>query len=346
MILRLRQLCGHSLLVQRSIIDLLQREDFEKLRKITESEEEMSDEGAALLVYLRNVLKDNAGVRTIEGGIGSGTLMEHESLATGPINIGNTEGETGGKHGLSFRFRKYLESLMTSDHWDAITQRTLCCGCRQPPENPQITSCFHIYCLNCLKDLQHYAARRGQDQSRCQCGELYHTSQPCEGLDSFRARETSSSSTDPHPVKKSTKGRKQGEDMENWIEMKGEVLPSAKTQAVKAQVMNWLEEDQNAKIIVYSQFLPLVRILSRMCQTESWGHVQYTGQQSHESRDMAITEFSEDPKKKIMLASLKCGGLGLNLTMASRVICVDPWWNQAVEQQAFCRVFRMLNRWA
>jgi SNF2 family DNA or RNA helicase len=26
--------------------------------------------------------------------------------------------------------------------------------------------------------------------------------------------------------------------------------------------------------------------------------------------------------------------------MASRVIMIDPWWNSAVEQQAFCRVFR------
>jgi SNF2 family DNA or RNA helicase len=27
--------------------------------------------------------------------------------------------------------------------------------------------------------------------------------------------------------------------------------------------------------------------------------------------------------------------------MASRVIMVDPWWNSASEQQAFCRVFRI-----
>ena len=33
--------------------------------------------------------------------------------------------------------------------------------------------------------------------------------------------------------------------------------------------------------------------------------------------------------------------MGLNLTMASRVILIDPWWNSASEQQAFCRVFRI-----
>jgi hypothetical protein len=41
------------------------------------------------------------------------------------------------------------------------------------------------------------------------------------------------------------------------------------------------------------------------------------------------------------IASLKCGGQGLNLTCANRVILVDPWWNSAIEQQGYGRVFRM-----
>lgn len=51
------------------------------------------------------------------------------------------------------------------------------------------------------------------------------------------------------------------------------------------------------------------------------------------ARDKAIEDFRMDPVMKIMVASLKCGGVGLNLTMASRVICVDLWWNDSVEQQ-------------
>ena len=54
---------------------------------------------------------------------------------------------------------------------------------------------------------------------------------------------------------------------------------------------------------------------------------------THEARDNAINTFRDDPNIKIMIASLKCGGVGLNLTMASRVICVDLWWNSSVEQQ-------------
>ena len=54
---------------------------------------------------------------------------------------------------------------------------------------------------------------------------------------------------------------------------------------------------------------------------------------SHDSRDESLETFRDDTDKKILIASLKCGGIGLNLTMASKVICVDLWWNSCVEQQ-------------
>lgn len=41
------------------------------------------------------------------------------------------------------------------------------------------------------------------------------------------------------------------------------------------------------------------------------------------------------------ISSLQAGGVGLNLTCANRVILSDPWWNAAIEMQAFCRVFRI-----
>lgn len=41
------------------------------------------------------------------------------------------------------------------------------------------------------------------------------------------------------------------------------------------------------------------------------------------------------------MASLKCGGVGLNLTEANRVICMDLAWNAATENQAIDRVHRM-----
>lgn len=39
--------------------------------------------------------------------------------------------------------------------------------------------------------------------------------------------------------------------------------------------------------------------------------------------------------------SLKAGGVALNLTVASHVFLMDPWWNPAVENQAQDRIHRI-----
>ncbi|KAK5688470.1 hypothetical protein LTS10_000448 [Elasticomyces elasticus] len=327
MILRLRQICSHILLIQGPMCDLLEREDYEKLNSITQAEDEGSDEGANLLIHLRNVLKNNISVKAIHGGMQGAVISEGESV---PMDLIDAEGatvKTGGKHGLDFHFKKYLQVLASGEHWEAIKERTICSGCKQPPNNPVVTSCFHIYCDTCITDLQHYAARRGHDGARCaECGDAYTSVKPCSGLEAFD-RDVSS----PESVSTAlAKGKKKSKDSEvDWLSLKGEVLPSAKTQATKAQVLNWMEED------------PSIEILAKVCKTEGWSFSKYSGKMSQEAREKAIAEFGSDRGSQILLASLRSGGLGLNLTMASKVICLDPWWNSSVEQQAFCRVFRI-----
>ena len=46
-------------------------------------------------------------------------------------------------------------------------------------------------------------------------------------------------------------------------------------------------------------------------------------------------------KNGLFLISLKAGGVGLNLTAASYVFIMDPWWNPAVENQAIDRAHRI-----
>ncbi|KAL8706272.1 MAG: hypothetical protein Q9201_000648 [Fulgogasparrea decipioides] len=83
-------------------------------------------------------------------------------------------------------------------------------------------------------------------------------------------------------------------------------------------------------------------VLGKMFSQQGWNYVKYNGQMSQKDREKALNEFESNLDCKIMIISLKAGGIGLNLTMASKVICVDLWWNSSVEQQgAFCRVFRI-----
>ncbi|EME78733.1 uncharacterized protein MYCFIDRAFT_78429 [Pseudocercospora fijiensis CIRAD86] len=337
MLLRLRQLCAHILLVQGT------REDFEKLNKLSQYTSH-SDDGANILIHLRNVLQQSLDQENVEAGA-AGTARVISAYETAPINakdyMNHEElNDAGGKHGQSYNFGKYMTALAKSDRFEDIMDRSTCCACRQDPDNPHVTSCFHIYCLQCLYDLQHHAANRGRDCATCsECGSEYTSVEPCK----ISPPETPQSSTMHTPSfddETATGKKKRKQEEADWIGLKGEILPSTKTMAVKAQILNWITENPRVKIIVYTQFMPVVRILSKICRTEGWGSVTYTGSMSHESRNAAISTFSHGDCN-IMLASLRCGGLGLNLTMASRVILIDPWWNSAIEQQAFCRVFRI-----
>jgi SNF2 family DNA or RNA helicase len=62
---------------------------------------------------------------------------------------------------------------------------------------------------------------------------------------------------------------------------------------------------------------------------------------SQSQRAKSVGTFNSDPKVRILLASLKAGGVGLNLVAASNVILVDVWWNPSIEYQAIDRVHRL-----
>jgi DNA repair protein RAD16 len=55
--------------------------------------------------------------------------------------------------------------------------------------------------------------------------------------------------------------------------------------------------------------------------------VKLEGSMSLEQRNATIHAFSNDPDIVVFLMSLKAGGVALNLTAASHVMLMDPWWN-------------------
>ena len=62
------------------------------------------------------------------------------------------------------------------------------------------------------------------------------------------------------------------------------------------------------------------------------------GETTH--RDRHIEIFKTDPKCRILLTSYKVGGEGFQLTVANHVILLEPWWTNAVTEQAATRVHR------
>ncbi|MFT3751613.1 MAG: C-terminal helicase domain-containing protein [Paludibacter sp.] len=62
---------------------------------------------------------------------------------------------------------------------------------------------------------------------------------------------------------------------------------------------------------------------------------------STKDRKGEVERFQNDDQPQVFLLSLKAGGVGLNLTRASYVFLLDPWWNPAAEAQAFDRAHRI-----
>lgn len=69
-------------------------------------------------------------------------------------------------------------------------------------------------------------------------------------------------------------------------------------------------------------------------------YVRLDGAMSQKARQKVVHKFTTSDKSCIMLASLKAGGVGLNLIAATHVYLMDAWWNSAVENQAIDRIHR------
>jgi superfamily II DNA or RNA helicase len=100
-----------------------------------------------------------------------------------------------------------------------------------------------------------------------------------------------------------------------------------------------LLQTEKQKVLVFSQFVQMLRILEKECQVRQISTHILTGETK--DRQLVTQEFQNDPNGAVFLLSLRAAGTGLNLTTASNVVLYDPWWNPAVEAQAIDRSHRI-----
>ena len=105
------------------------------------------------------------------------------------------------------------------------------------------------------------------------------------------------------------------------------------------QVIDNMEVDEKA--VVFSQWNAFLDIAAAALKAEGHNIARIDGSMSIEARAKAMKQLNEDPSVRIILCSLKAGGVGINLTRASVVLMMDPWWNDATEMQACDRVHRV-----
>ena len=94
---------------------------------------------------------------------------------------------------------------------------------------------------------------------------------------------------------------------------------------------------RSARILVFSQFVKTLQWISQKIELP---HDLLTGSMSLAERQIVIDRFKYESSPRVLLVSLRAGGVGLNLGEATHVILFDRWWNPAVEMQAIYRAHR------
>ena len=115
----------------------------------------------------------------------------------------------------------------------------------------------------------------------------------------------------------------------------------AKLEALEALLAELRENGHRA--LVFSQFTDVLALVRPILERNGWGYEYLDGATPQKERTRRVEAFQRGAAP-FFLVSLKAGGTGLNLTAASYVVLLDPWWNPAVEDQATDRAHRIGQR--
>ena len=114
---------------------------------------------------------------------------------------------------------------------------------------------------------------------------------------------------------------------------------SSKSEDIRQRIE--LLSEQGNRALVFSQYTSADFGVEAMAETlKEFSPLCFTGALTTEERRETIRRFRSDEGHKVLIVSLRAGGLGLNLQEASYVFHLDRWWNPAMERQAEDRSHR------
>lgn len=201
-----------------------------------------------------------------------------------------------------------------------------------------MTPCGHFYCRSCLESIvgaKCPTCRKEFTLESClKLPEVMRSPSLCFDLAEFEDKLNS----DKLEVKRPEFPCGSLKDDGQW----GDLIPSTKILRLMKILENMKSHDPSTKVIVFSQFVSMLDLVGPFLTRKGFKYLTYDGRMSRKRKDHVIKQFKDIPAGfSVMLMSLRCGSLGLNLTEANKVIFLDLWWNPAVEEQATDRVHRI-----
>jgi DNA repair protein RAD5 len=279
------------------------------------------------------------------------------------------------------RFTKSTESTVESRTQDSMVRFTAhalrqiqtetsgeCPICSEEPMiDPSVTGCWHSACKKCLEDYIRHQTDKGEIP-RC-----FSCRAPVTRRDIFEVirHQSPNSTPDENDLYSSTPPTSSQPAPKISLRRIYPLSPSAHTSAKIYTLITHLSKvPPNTKSVVFSQFTSFLDLIGPQLTKAGINFLRLDGSMPQKARAEVIRQFTSmetyeeeleddyDLEKKltqrkathgqtaattptVLLISLRAGGVGLNLTAASNVFMMDPWWSFAVEAQAIDRVHRM-----
>ncbi|MDD2509905.1 MAG: SNF2-related protein [Syntrophomonas sp.] len=99
-------------------------------------------------------------------------------------------------------------------------------------------------------------------------------------------------------------------------------------------------DEQGDKALVFSQY-PNVTLKKIEPRLKKYKPLIYDGSLSSPKQNQMVEKFNKEEDNRVLLMSLKSGGVGITLTRANYVFHYDLWWNPAIAAQAEDRAHRI-----
>ncbi|CAK7230859.1 DNA repair protein rad16 [Sporothrix bragantina] len=222
-------------------------------------------------------------------------------------------------------FGLIMQMRQVADHPDLILKKNsegsqnvmICCICDEPAEEAIQSRCRHDFCRECARS--YLNATEQPDCPRCHILLAIDLEQPEREQDEV------------HVKKSSIINRIR---MSNWTS-------SSKIELLVYNLYRLRSEKASHKSIIFSQFTTMLQLIEWRLRRAGITTVMLDGSMSPAQRQASIDYFKNNVDVECFLVSLKAGGVALNLTEASRVFIVDPWWNPAAEWQSADRCHRI-----
>ncbi|KAJ5630525.1 DNA repair protein RAD16 [Penicillium longicatenatum] len=225
-------------------------------------------------------------------------------------------------------FGLIMQMRQVANHPDLILKKhvqpgfnvLVCRVCDEPAEDAIRSRCRHEFCRKCVKDyIQSFDEITTVDCPQCHIALSIDLEQP-----TIEQAEES--------VKKNSIINRI--HMEDWTS-------STKIETLVYELYQQRNKSHTPKSIIFSQFTSMLQLVEWRLRHAGFNTVMLDGTMTPAQRQKSIEHFMKNADVEVFLVSLKAGGVALNLTEASRVFIVDPWWNPAAEWQSADRSHRI-----